>query len=136
VTIGAARRDYEAGDWCAVLARTAVIMPSCSARGRRACWPSNRSGGARRRVLTWWQWTCRGSGISQRSDSLLSPQAMGEFIIAAADAFGLEHRHPGADHRWRRRHDSAAGQRRFHFAAWEQPGLFAAEMRASFRSLR
>jgi pimeloyl-ACP methyl ester carboxylesterase len=23
-----------------------------------------------------------------------------------------------------------------HFAAWEQPGLFAAEMRASFRSLR
>jgi len=23
-----------------------------------------------------------------------------------------------------------------HFAAWEQPGLFAAEMRAAFRSLR
>jgi pimeloyl-ACP methyl ester carboxylesterase len=27
-------------------------------------------------------------GHSQRSDSLLSPQAMGEFIIAAADALG------------------------------------------------
>jgi pimeloyl-ACP methyl ester carboxylesterase len=34
-----------------------------------------------------------GFGHSQRSDSLLSPQAMGEFIIAAADAFGLEHPH-------------------------------------------
>ena len=34
-----------------------------------------------------------GFGHSQRSESLLSPQAMGEFIIAAADAFGLEHPH-------------------------------------------
>jgi pimeloyl-ACP methyl ester carboxylesterase len=34
-----------------------------------------------------------GFGHSQRRDSLLSPQAMGEFIIAAADAFGLEHPH-------------------------------------------
>jgi pimeloyl-ACP methyl ester carboxylesterase len=34
-----------------------------------------------------------GFGHSQRSDSLLSPQAMGEFIIAAADAFGLDHPH-------------------------------------------
>jgi pimeloyl-ACP methyl ester carboxylesterase len=34
-----------------------------------------------------------GFGHSQRSDSLLSPQVMGEFIIAAADAFGLEHPH-------------------------------------------
>ncbi len=34
-----------------------------------------------------------GFGHSQRSDSLLSPRAMGEFIIAAADAFGLEHPH-------------------------------------------
>ena len=34
-----------------------------------------------------------GFGHSQRSDSLLSPQAMGEFIIAVADAFGLEHPH-------------------------------------------
>ena len=34
-----------------------------------------------------------GFGHSQRSDSLLYPQAMGEFIIAAADAFGLEHPH-------------------------------------------
>jgi pimeloyl-ACP methyl ester carboxylesterase len=34
-----------------------------------------------------------GFGHSQRSDSLQSPSAMGEFIIAAADAFGLEHPH-------------------------------------------
>ncbi len=34
-----------------------------------------------------------GFGHSQHSDSLLSPQAMGEFIIAAADAFGLSHPH-------------------------------------------
>jgi pimeloyl-ACP methyl ester carboxylesterase len=34
-----------------------------------------------------------GFGHSQRSDALLSPQAMGEFIIAIADAFGLEHPH-------------------------------------------
>jgi pimeloyl-ACP methyl ester carboxylesterase len=34
-----------------------------------------------------------GFGHSQRRDSLLSPEAMGEFIIAAADAFGLEHPH-------------------------------------------
>ena len=47
----------------------------------------------------WWQLARRthlvavdlpGFGHSQRSDSLLSPQAMGEFIIAAADAFGLD----------------------------------------------
>ena len=34
-----------------------------------------------------------GFGHSQRSDSLLSPRAMGEFIIAVADAFGLKHPH-------------------------------------------
>jgi pimeloyl-ACP methyl ester carboxylesterase len=34
-----------------------------------------------------------GFGHSQRSDSLMSPQAMGDFIIAAADAFGLDHPH-------------------------------------------
>jgi pimeloyl-ACP methyl ester carboxylesterase len=34
-----------------------------------------------------------GFGHSQRSEALLSPQAMGEFIIAAADAFSLEHPH-------------------------------------------
>ncbi len=34
-----------------------------------------------------------GFGHSQRRDSLLSPEAMGEFIMAAADAFGLEHPH-------------------------------------------
>jgi pimeloyl-ACP methyl ester carboxylesterase len=34
-----------------------------------------------------------GFGHSQRRDSLLSPRAMGEFIIAAADAFGLDHPH-------------------------------------------
>lgn len=34
-----------------------------------------------------------GFGHSQRSDALLSPRAMGEFIIRAAGAFGLEHPH-------------------------------------------
>ena len=34
-----------------------------------------------------------GFGHSQRRDDLLSPQAMGEFIIRAADTFGLEHPH-------------------------------------------
>ena len=50
----------------------------------------------------WWELAKRaylvamdlpGFGHSQRSDSLLSPRAMGEFIIAAADAFGLNHPH-------------------------------------------
>ena len=34
-----------------------------------------------------------GFGHSQRDDTLLSPQAMSEFIIRLADAFGLEHPH-------------------------------------------
>jgi pimeloyl-ACP methyl ester carboxylesterase len=34
-----------------------------------------------------------GFGRSQRSDELLSPQAMGEFVIRLADAFGLENPH-------------------------------------------
>jgi pimeloyl-ACP methyl ester carboxylesterase len=34
-----------------------------------------------------------GFGHSERRDALLSPQAMGEFIIRLADAFGLEHPH-------------------------------------------
>jgi pimeloyl-ACP methyl ester carboxylesterase len=34
-----------------------------------------------------------GFGHSQRSDALLSPRAMGEFVIRVADAFGLEHPH-------------------------------------------
>jgi pimeloyl-ACP methyl ester carboxylesterase len=34
-----------------------------------------------------------GFGHSQRSEPLQSPRAMGEFIVAAADAFGLEHPH-------------------------------------------
>ncbi|MGI5521460.1 alpha/beta fold hydrolase [Micromonospora sp. CA-259024] len=34
-----------------------------------------------------------GFGHSERRDELLAPQAMGEFIIRVADAFGLEHPH-------------------------------------------
>ena len=34
-----------------------------------------------------------GFGLSQRRDALLSPRAMGEFIVRVADAFGLEHPH-------------------------------------------
>src|SRR5262245_14416142 len=32
-----------------------------------------------------------GFGRSERKDILLSPRAMGEFIVRAADAFGLDH---------------------------------------------
>jgi pimeloyl-ACP methyl ester carboxylesterase len=34
-----------------------------------------------------------GFGRSQRSDALLSPRAMGEFVVRLADAFGLENPH-------------------------------------------
>ncbi|MDX6379643.1 MAG: hypothetical protein QOI57_667, partial [Rubrobacteraceae bacterium] len=34
-----------------------------------------------------------GFGYSERRDALLSPRAMGEFIIRAADTFGLENPH-------------------------------------------
>jgi pimeloyl-ACP methyl ester carboxylesterase len=34
-----------------------------------------------------------GFGRSQRSDALLSPRAMGEFVVRVADAFGLEQPH-------------------------------------------
>jgi pimeloyl-ACP methyl ester carboxylesterase len=34
-----------------------------------------------------------GFGRSERKDALMSPRAMGDFIIRAADAFGLEHPH-------------------------------------------
>jgi pimeloyl-ACP methyl ester carboxylesterase len=34
-----------------------------------------------------------GFGHSERRDALLSPRAMGEFVIRVADAFGLEHPH-------------------------------------------
>jgi pimeloyl-ACP methyl ester carboxylesterase len=42
-----------------------------------------------------------GFGHSQRRDALLSPRAMGEFIIRAADAFGLaakSHSRPPRNH--------------------------------------
>jgi pimeloyl-ACP methyl ester carboxylesterase len=52
--------------------------------------------------LVWWRLAQRtrlvavdlpGFGHSQRSEALVSPQAMGEFIITVADAFSLEHPH-------------------------------------------
>jgi pimeloyl-ACP methyl ester carboxylesterase len=70
----------------------------------------------------WWQLAQRthlvavdvpGFGHSQRSDALLSPRAMGEFIIAAADAFGLEHPHVVAP---------GTGTAAALFAAARQPG--------------
>ena len=54
-----------------------------------------------------------GFGHSQRSDSLQSPSAMGEFIIAAADAFGPEHPHVVAP---------GTGTPAALFAAHEHPG--------------
>jgi len=72
----------------------------------------------------WWQLAKRahlvamdlpGFGHSQRSDSLLSPRAMGEFIIAAADAFGLNHPHVVAP---------GTGTAAALFAAARHPGRF------------
>src|SRR5262249_17921949 len=34
-----------------------------------------------------------GFGRSERKDAVMSPRAMGDFILRAADAFGLEHPH-------------------------------------------
>jgi pimeloyl-ACP methyl ester carboxylesterase len=56
-----------------------------------------------------------GFGRSERKDSLMSPRAMGDFIVRAADAFGLEHPHiVGPD----------VGTSAALFAAAAQPGRF------------
>jgi pimeloyl-ACP methyl ester carboxylesterase len=56
-----------------------------------------------------------GFGRSERKDTLMSPRAMGDFIVRAADAFGLEHPHiVGPD----------VGTAAALFAAAAQPGRF------------
>lgn len=56
-----------------------------------------------------------GFGRSDRRDALMSPRAMGDFIVRAADAFGLEHPHVvGPD----------VGTAAALFAAAAQPGRF------------
>jgi pimeloyl-ACP methyl ester carboxylesterase len=56
-----------------------------------------------------------GFGRSKRKDALMSPRAMGDFIVCAADAFGLEHPHiVGPD----------VGTPASLFAAAAQPGRF------------
>jgi pimeloyl-ACP methyl ester carboxylesterase len=56
-----------------------------------------------------------GFGRSERKDSLMSPRAMGEFIVRVADAFGLAHPHVvGPD----------VGTSAALFAAAAQPGRF------------
>jgi pimeloyl-ACP methyl ester carboxylesterase len=56
-----------------------------------------------------------GFGRSERKDALMSPRAMGDFIVRAADAFGLEHPHlVGPD----------VGTPASLFAAAAQPGRF------------
>ena len=56
-----------------------------------------------------------GFGRSERKDALMSPRAMGEFIVRAADAFGLDHPHiVGPD----------AGTSAALFAAAVHPGRF------------
>ena len=56
-----------------------------------------------------------GFGRSERDDRLMSPRAMGDFIVHAADAFGLEHPHiVGPD----------VGTSAALFAAAAQPGRF------------
>ena len=54
---------------------------------------SSRSGRDWPNTPTWWRSICRGFGHSERRDALLSPRAMGEFVLRVADAFGLEHPH-------------------------------------------
>jgi pimeloyl-ACP methyl ester carboxylesterase len=46
-----------------------------------------------RTPLTWWRWTCRGSGTPSAATRWCPRGATGEFIIAVADAFGLDHPH-------------------------------------------
>jgi len=56
-----------------------------------------------------------GFGRSERNDALMTPRAMGDFIVRAADAFGLEHPHVvGPD----------VGTSAALFAAAAQPGRF------------
>lgn len=56
-----------------------------------------------------------GFGRSEQKDTLMSPRAMGDFIVRAADAFGLEHPHiVGPD----------VGTPAALFAAAAQPGRF------------
>jgi pimeloyl-ACP methyl ester carboxylesterase len=56
-----------------------------------------------------------GFGRSERKDTLMSPRAMGDFILRAVDAFGLEHPHiVGPD----------VGTSASLFAAAAQPGRF------------
>jgi pimeloyl-ACP methyl ester carboxylesterase len=56
-----------------------------------------------------------GFGRSERKDTLMSPRAMGDFIVRATDAFGLEHPHiVGPD----------VGTAAALFAAAAQPGRF------------
>jgi pimeloyl-ACP methyl ester carboxylesterase len=56
-----------------------------------------------------------GFGRSEQNDALMSPRAMGDFIVRAADAFGLEHPHiVGPD----------VGTAAALFAAAAQPGRF------------
>jgi pimeloyl-ACP methyl ester carboxylesterase len=56
-----------------------------------------------------------GFGRSERKDTLMSPRAMGDFIVRAADAFGLEHPHVVAPD---------VGTSAALFAAAAQPGRF------------
>ena len=56
-----------------------------------------------------------GFGRSERKDSLMTPRAMGEFIVRVADAFGLEHPHLVAPD---------VGTSAALFAAAAQPGRF------------
>ena len=44
-------------------------------------------------ALIWWRLTLPGLGQSERRNLLLSPKAMGEFVVRVADTVGLEHPH-------------------------------------------
>ena len=67
--------------------------PSCSVPGPRAYSPTRQRGGDSRKRHTWSRSIFQASAAPQRKDALMSPRAMGDFIVRAADSFGLDHPH-------------------------------------------
>jgi hypothetical protein len=51
-----------------------------------------------------------GFGRSERKDTLMSPRAMGDFMVRAADAFGLKHPHNRRAGRWHSRRPVRRGR--------------------------
>jgi hypothetical protein len=58
----------------------------CSVRGPRAYLPTNPPGRGWPKRHIWLLSTCRGLAAPSVEDALMSPRAMGDFIVRAADA--------------------------------------------------